>query len=853
MHRPTRPRIALATAFTLVAAALPAATLASSAQAAPNPDCPWIGSHAPIDSRVQQVLARMSLDDEIAMVHGAGGSAYTGYVPGNDALCIPALKLQDGPTGVRMADTTQLPSATTLAATFDQRAARRYGSVVGAEDRTKGVDVDLGPTVNIVRDPRWGRSFESYSEDPYLTGKIGAGDIEGIQSHGVMAQVKHWAVYNQETHRNTANDDVQIDDRSVHEIYAAAFGTIVDEAKPSSAMCSYSVVNGSFACENAYLNQILKQDFGFDGFITSDWGGTHSTAGSANAGMDMEMPGSTYFGAALKQAVTDGQVPRSRLDDMVGRILRQEFRFGLFDHPSADTPTAPASTDKHVATARQISEDGTVLLKNDGVLPLNDKKLGSIAVIGDGAGPDTMTAGGGSAKVAGTGTVTPYEGIKARAGSGIDVRYAQGNLGSSGKLPAVDSRYLTPADGSGHGLTGAYYDNTTMSGDPVATRTDPQVSFTFGDANRPAGVPANNFSTRWTGTLTPPQTGSYTFGLTSDDGSRLLIDGKQVIDNWRNQAEHTETAQVTLTANKPVSIEVDYYQAAGDAVVNLGWTLPDSDPLAQAVQVAKDSDVAVVYANDYESEGSDLKDIDLPGTQNAMIAAIADANPNTIVVLNTGSAVTMPWLSKVKGVFEAWYPGQDAGNAIAALLFGDTNPSGKLPVTFPTSLDQVPASTAAQWPGVDGKVSYSEGLRVGYRWYDSQGLTPAFPFGYGLSYTSFRLSGLHLSGHTLEAHRRLTASVSVTNTGHRSGDQVVQLYLSDPKAAGEPSAQLKGFAKVSLRPGRTRRVTLHLTAADASVWSSDAHAWQLTPGTYTVHVGDSSTHLPLSTTFTVRD
>jgi len=846
--RSTVRRVALiAAAFTVCAVVVPGTAHAAPATAA----CPWVGSRAPIEQRVAQVLPQMTLDEKIAMVHGAAGSAYTGYIPGVARLCIPALKMEDGPVGVRMNDTTQLPAAVDLAASFDPALAKSYGAVIGAEDKTKGVDVDLGPTINIVRDPRWGRAFESYSEDPYLTGQIGAADINGIQSRGVMAQVKHWAVYNQETNRNTTSDNAIVDDRTVHEIYAAAFGTVVDESHPSSAMCSYSTINGTYACENAYLNKILKDEFGFDGFITSDWGATHSTVASANAGMDMQMPDGSYFGAALKQAVQDGQVPQSRLDDMVSRIMREEFRFGLFDHPSPDTPDAVAATPAHLAVAKKAAEDGTVLLKNDGnLLPLDTHTLHSIAVIGDGAGPNTMSHGGGSATVTGTGTVAPYDGIKARAGSGVSVTYAQGNRASNGQLPAIDTQYLTPPSGAGQGLQGNYYANTTLSGTPAATETDPQVAFTWSGSPAP-GVPGTNFSAKWTGTLTPPVTGTYTFGLTSDDGSRLVINGQQVIDNWRDQAPNTETAQVALTAGQPVQIEVDYYQAAGGAMVNLGWVLPGSDLIIQAAALAAKSDVAVVYANLFESEGSDLADIDLPGDQNQLIEAVAAANPNTVVVLNTGSAVTMPWLDKVKGVLEAWYPGQQAGNAIAALLFGDVNPSGKLPVTFPKSLDQVPASTAAQWPGVNGKVQYSEGLDVGYRWYDAKNLTPLFPFGYGLSYTSFRFSKLHVDGQKLRENGRIHASVHVTNTGRREGAEVAQLYLSDPASTGEPANQLKGFQKVDLKPGQTKHMRFEISAKDASYWNSDAQAWTLGAGTYTVHVGDSSRNLPLSDTFRV--
>ncbi|WP_250298566.1 glycoside hydrolase family 3 C-terminal domain-containing protein [Streptomyces sp. A 4/2] len=851
------------TATVLLAAAAAIAGLAVSptgaAQAAqrsadgPNADCPWVGSSAPVNSRVADVVSRMTLDEKIAMVKGGVVSAYTGYVPGNSRLCIPALKLQDGPTGVRMATTTQLPAAAGIAASFDPSVAKSYGTVIGAEDKAKGVDVDLGPTVNIVRDPRWGRSFESYSEDPYLTGRMGAADIEGIQGQGVMAQVKHWAVYNQETSRNTPADNVVIDDRTVREIYASAFGAIVDQAHPASAMCSYSSVNGTYACENSYLNGILKKDFGFQGFITSDWGGTHSTVASANAGMDMEMPDNQYFGAALKTAVEQGQVPQSRVDDMVTRIMREQFRFGLFDHPSPDTPGAEASTPAHVDVAKKTAEAGTVLLKNaQKVLPLDTGRVKSIAVIGDGAGTDTMTAGGGSAAVAGTGTVTPYQGIKARAGSQATATYAQGGLGPSGALPPIDTSFLTPPSGTGHGLQGDYYPNTTLTGPPAATRTDPQVDFNWRGAAPAKGVPATNFSASWTGTITPPVTGTYTFGLTSDDGSRLFIDGKQVIDNWRDQGGGaTETAKADLTAGKTIQVEVDYYQRGGGDRVDLGWTRPDDGPLIdQAVALAKKSDVAVVYANDFESEGSDLANIDLPGDQNKLISAVAAANPDTVVVLNTGSAVTMPWLNEVRGVLEAWYPGQEAGHAIAELLFGDVNPSGKLPVTFPTSLDQVPASTSAQWPGTGGKVQYSEGLDVGYRWYDAKKLTPLFPFGYGLSYTSFRYSHLHV-GQKLTDGGTLRASVDVTNTGSRRGADVAQLYLSAPSSTGEPARQLKGFQKVDLRAHQTKRVTFEISAQDASYWNTDAQAWTLGTGTYTLQAGDSSRNLPLSDTFTV--
>ncbi|HEY8720441.1 glycoside hydrolase family 3 C-terminal domain-containing protein [Pengzhenrongella sp.] len=834
-----------------VAAPAPARVAPASTSSAA---CPWVGSTAPVAQRTAQVVSKMTLDEKITMVHGATYTPYTGYIPGDKRLCIPALKMQDGPAGVRLAGTTQLPSGTAVAASFDPSVAKSFGSLIGAEDKTKGVDVDLGPTINVVRDPRWGRAFESFGEDPYLAGQIGAADVQGIQDQGVMAQVKHLAVYNQEANRNTESDNAIVSDRAVHEIYTSAFDTVVSKSNPASAMCSYSAVNGAFACENTYLDNIMKNEFGFKGFIVSDWGGTHSTVASANAGLDVEMPDGTYFGPALKAAVQAGQVAQSRVDDMVSRILAQEFRFGLFEHPSPDTADATASTPAHVATALSTAEQGTVLLKNaNKVLPLSSSTTHSIAVIGDGAGIDTLTNGGGSAQINGTGIITPYQGIKARAGSSATVTYSQGNVGGPTGYP-IDSTYFTPPSGTGHGLQGDYYADTTkdtpLTGTPTASRIDQQVKFAWNGAAPAPGVAGANFSTKWTGTLTPPVSGTYTFGLGSDDGSRLLINGQAVVDNWNYQQYTTKTGQVTLTAGQPVQIEADFFQGTGDASVNLGWLLPNQDLAGDAAAAAAKADVAVVYANLNESEGSDLSNIDLPADQNALIEKVAAANPNTIVVLNTGSAVTMPWLDKVAGVFEAWYPGQQAGNAIAALLYGDVNPSGKLPVTFPKSLGQVPAATDAQWPGTNGTVQYSEGINVGYRHYDAKNLTPLYPFGYGLSYTNFAFSNVRVSQTSLSENGHLSVTADVTNTGQRAGADVAQLYLSDPASTAEPPKQLKGFQKVYLQPGQTRKVTFTISAKDASYWSG-AHKWSLGAGTYRVLVGDSSRSVPLAGTFEV--
>ncbi len=818
-----------------------AATTAATATA-----CPWVGSRAPAAVRAAELLAQMTLDDKLAMVDGtgyaSGEAGYVGTVAANPRLCIPALHLEDGPQGVAdgVTGVTQLPAPVALAAAFDPALARQYGAVVGSEERGKGADVNLGPTVNIVRDPRWGRAFESYGEDPYLSGQTAVGYIRGVQSQGVMAQVKHYAVYNQETNRNTAADDAVVSQRAMREIYLPQFYAAVTQGGAASVMCSYSTINGQYACQNNQALGILDKQWGFSGFVTSDWGATHSTVASALAGLDLSMPGGAlfgtdYYGAPLKAAVQAGQVPVSALNDMVSRILREMFGFGLFDHPRTGALTDTVTTPAHARTGQDVAEAGTVLLKNDGnVLPLSARPDRSIAVIGSDAGQYALTSGGGSAGVIAPYTVTPAQGITQRAAAaGVSVSYAQGDIPAQGALAAV------PASAFPDGLTATYYNNTTLAGTPAATGKVPDLALTWGGKSPAAGVNASGWSASLAGTITLPATGSYALSLSLTGTASVTVNGTAVFAS-RTSFGGVSRATVTLPAGTD-TIAVNYADSIpfGTDGVTLGWQ-PPADLLGQAVAAARAAKVAVVFAGNYETEGADLATIDLPASENQLIEAVAAANPDTVVVLNTGSAVTMPWLSQVKGVVEAWYPGQNDGNEIAAVLFGDVNPSGKLPVTFPRSLAQVPASTAAQWPGTNGTVQYSEGVLVGYRWYTTKGITPLFPFGYGLSYTSFAYS------HLAVRHGRdggYQVSADVTNTGRRPGADVAQLYVGDPAATGEPAEQLKGYQRVTLRPGQTTRVTFSVSRADLAWWNGH---WQVSPGSYALMVGDSSASLPLT-------
>jgi beta-glucosidase len=839
-RRPSRrhfPRVAVVAGF--LAIMLPAALAvagnpASAARAsASGSSCPWLNQSLPAGQRIHMLLAQMTLADKINMVTGAGFSEpYVFYISAIPSLCVPAIGEEDGPLGVGdgLTGVTQMPAAVSLAATFDPSLATQYGQVVGSEEHGKGAMVNLGPTVNIDRDPRWGRSFEAYTEDPYLNAAMATADIEGVQSQGEMAQVKHLAVYNQETNRNTPADDAIVSTRALNEIYLPAFWAATVKARASSVMCAYSTINGQAACQNQYLMKTtLDQQWGFPGFVTSDYQATHSTVQSADAGMDQEMPAPQYYGSALAAAVEDGQVSMATLNQMVVRILTEMFRFNEFNDPPAGSTSATVTTPAHQAVSAAVAEAGTVLLKNSGgTLPLSADNGGTIAVIGPAASAAPTDTGGGSAYVTSTFNVSPLQGLQAAAGPGTAVQYTQG-------LPA----------------------DTSLSPIPAADLTPAYATTGYGGT--------------YTGTLTAPATGTYVLGFTNPGSytdTNLSLDGKEILANPGTPPVSTYSVGVNLVAGQTYTLQL----SGGGPSANLSWATPsDLAPgIAQAVAAAKSAATAVVVvSDDTESEAADRASLNLPSAQNELISAVAAANPHTVVVIDAGAPVVMPWLSQVASVVDAWYPGESNGTALAAVLFGQVDPSGHLPVTFPTDLSQVPASSPSQFPGTDGQVQYSEGIDVGYRYYDADNETPLFPFGYGLSYASFAFSGIQVTpqgvqngssdpgatscGCNGQSDNLVAVSARVTNTGQVAGSDVAQLYLGDPAAAGEPPRQLKGFQKVTLQPGQSTTVRFTLTGHDLSYWDDTANGWVVPDGQYHVYVGDSSAlaNLPLRGAFSV--
>ncbi|HKR82627.1 MAG TPA: glycoside hydrolase family 3 C-terminal domain-containing protein [Terriglobales bacterium] len=663
------------------------------AQTNPAAKRPWVNRSLSPEKRAELLVHAMTLDEKISQIHMRDVKEAPREVIGIDRLELPPFKISNGPAGAGPGDSrkpqpaTALPSALALAAAWDPKLAETFGRVAAEEIASRGEHLLEAPGLNIARVPQNGRNFEYFGEDPFLTGRLGVAETDGIQSAGIIAEPKHYAANNQENQRKTINE--VIDERTLREIYLPAFEATVKEANPGAIMCAYPSVNGHFDCENVHLlKEVLRGEWGFKGFVQSDYTATRSAVANANAGEDLSMKPEPYD-AQMKAAIASGQVSENTLNTMLIRRFSVMFRIGWFDHPPTPS-TIPAR--KNGAIAREIGEQGAVLLKNDGhQLPLKAGAIKSVALIGPYAGA-AHTGGGGSSAVTPLYTVSPEEGLRDLLGSGVSITYNDGS--------------------------------------------DPQTAATL----------------------------------------------------------------------------------------------------------AKSADVALVMVGNKDRENVDRPNLLLPNQQDDLIDAVAAANPHTIVVLKTGGAVLMPWIDKVPAVLEAWYPGEEDGTVVADLLFGKANPSGKLPLTFPKTENQVPANTPEQYPGVNGVATYSEKLEVGYRWYNARNVVPLFPFGFGLSYTTFQLQHLKLSK---SSTGDTVVGFDITNTGDREGADVVQVYVSSPEDAGEPPKQLRGFRKLLMRPHQTQHASIIVDKRSFSVWNTDLKKWTIVPGAYDFYVGDSARDLSL--------
>ena len=795
--------------------------------------------HAPPEARVADLMGRLTPAEKLSLLTGTAFT--TTPVP---RLGIPAMGMVDAGQGVRggmestQGPATLFPSGVAMAATWDPALVGRIGAAIGEEALNKGTgaQVLLGPAVNIHRSPLGGRNGEYFSEDPFLAGRLAVGYIQGMQSTGCAACIKHYAANNEEVDRDFVN--VHVGERALREIYLPAFEAGVKEGRAWTLMSSYNRINGLHATANSYLlTDVLKKGWGWDGLVMSDWGAVHETARVVQAGNDLEMPGPGRLAPKnTARALADGRITQAAVDDNVRRILRAIVRVGLLDGTPHTPNHAQVGSLAHQSLAYEAATEGIVLLKNaGGILPLSPR-VRSLAVIGR-AATDMQFGAAGSPGLTPFFSVSPLAGLQARAGSKMAISYAPGS--AQGR----------PIPASALSLRAEYFANRTLQGTPVIARTDAQIQNNWNGSSPDPKVPRTNFSARWTGTLTAPVTGKYALTLTADDGCRLFLDGKPLIDRWQEGAANPLTVSVDLVAGQPHALRVEYFQAGGDAVARLDWTLPGAPRFADAVAAARRSDVAIVLVTTQgtEGEGQDRPSMALPYDQDALIAAVAAANPRTIVVLNNGTPVLMPWLARVPGLVEAWFPGEMGGAALASVLFGDINPSGKLPDTLGVRREDYP--DFGHFPGVKGQISYAEGIYVGYRHFDKQKIAPLFPFGHGLSYTQFRYGPMTLSSPSLTPGGSVTARLPVTNTGTRTGDEVVQWYVHDPTPQIDKAVrELKGFARVRLRPGETKTVSCVLSGRSLAYCDVPGKQWKADAGTYTVQAGASSRDLRQSAT-----
>ena len=788
---------------------------------------------ADVEARVGSIVAKLSVDDKARLLAGVD-DFFTRDVPG----VLPRFKFTDGPVGTRNdGPTTAYPATVLLAATWDPPVAERMGVALGRDARSRGDHVLLGPAVNICREPQGGRNFEYMGEDPLLAGRTSAAYVRGVQSQGVSACVKHFAANNQEHDRFTVNSVVA--ERALQEIYFPAFEAAIHDSGCHTVMCSYNRVNGTYASANEYLlTHVLRDQWHFDGLCMSDWGAVHDAAGPLAAGLDLEMPGPTYFKPdKVKALVADGKLSQAQVDEKVRRLVRVAVQMGWMDRPQKDASIA-ADDAANDAVALDVAREGITLLKNDAVagggtlLPLDRSKVKRVAVLGLDA--DRYVAGGGSSYAKPARPVTLLDGLGAVAPGvqfdpvpfhGASVR----NLSKLAKASAFE----------GGTLAATFFAGPDLAGAPLLTRQDAAVDFNW--KGRPAAeVPHDHFSARWTGQIKLPAGGPVLFALRSDDGSRLLIDGRTVIDSWSDHQPETVTATEALEGGRSYAVTVEYYQGTGEAVCQFGYVaVPPPLTDAERQQVAS-ADAAVVLAHTSEGEGSD-RPYTLSADQERLVQAVTATNPRTVVVLESGASVGMKsWVGQVPALVDAWFPGQAGGRAVAEVLFGDVNPSGHLPDTFEADWPDSPAF--GNYPGPKGHVDYTEGVYVGYRGFDHKGTVPRFPFGHGLSYTTFDMKNPRVVPTGTGDAATLAVTVDVTNTGKVAGAAVAQLYVKPPAGGpvDRPPQELKGFGRIVLQPGETKPVTMTLDRRSFAHWNTAAHAWVATPGTYGLAIGRSS-------------
>ncbi|MGZ9719895.1 glycoside hydrolase family 3 C-terminal domain-containing protein [Rhizobium miluonense] len=790
---------------------------------------------------IDDILDRMTLEEQVSLLSGAD---FWTTVP-VERLGIPKIKVTDGPNGARGAgslvagvNAACFPVAIALGATWNPTLIERMGVAIAGQAKSKGASVLLAPTVNIHRSGLNGRNFECYSEDPMLTAELAVAYIQGVQSQGIAATIKHFAGNESEIERQTMSSD--IDERALREIYLLPFEKAVKKAGVMAVMSSYNRLNGTYTSEHPWLlTTVLREQWGFDGIVMSDWFGSHTTAATVNAGLDLEMPGPARDrGEKLVQAVRNGEVKLETVRMAAGRILKLLERVGAFEK-APDLSEHALDLPEDRALIRQLGAEGAVLLKNDGILPLKKAGLGHVAVIGPNAA-EARVMGGGSAQIAAHYRVSPLEGIREALSNANSIQYAAG---------CRNNRLINVFSGE---MRVEYFKGRSLAGSPAAIETADVGEFFWFDLPS-AELNPSDFSARMTAFYTPAESGEHIFGMTNAGLAKLYVDGRLLVngfDGWARGDNYFGTANVEqrqsihLEAGQRYEVVVEYCAlgATGEGInltaVRFGVEKPlgDADMVA-AVETARAADVALLFVGrdgQWDTEGLDLPNMRLPGRQEELIEKVAAVNANTVVVLQTGGPIEMPWLGNVKAVLQMWYPGQELGHAVADVLFGDVEPGGRLPQTFPKQLSDNSAMTGDEtvYPGRDGHVRYAEGVFVGYRHHDTRGVEPLFPFGFGLGYTRFSWGTAEASAAQI-GPEGITVSVDITNIGDRRGSELVQLYVRPLAATVErPDKELRAFAKLQLAPGETGTASLVVGPRDLSYFDEETKAFRASAGRY---------------------
>jgi beta-glucosidase len=788
------------------------------------------------ETRVEKILSQMTLKEKIDYAGGVNAMSIR-PIP---RLGLPEIRMSDGPLGVRRdTPSTRYPGGIALAASWNRALAAKEGISMGRDCRARGLHVLLAPGVNINRLPICGRNFEYVAgEDPYLAAQLVVPFIRGVQSQGVVATAKHFAANNQEINRRSIN--VVVSERALREIYLPAFEAAVRIARVGAVMDAYNKVNGQYCTENEFLNDwVLKSEWAFDGVLMSDWGATHSALGAARHGLDLEMPTGEWMNSKnLVPALRGGEITEKQIDEKVRRILRMIVRMGFPDRPQID-PSIPENDPESAKTALAIAEEGIVLLKNDRkTLPLDGAGVKKIAVIGPNAYPG-VPAGWGSSYVNPFYAVSVLDGLMNNKGPDLLVDYFDVGVGNFG------TSQFEHEDRPGQfsdGLRAEYFSNLTLSGTAILDRVDQRINFDWANANPPRGRLPPQFSVRWTGVIRANDSFRHVFRARADAGIRVFLNDELIINDWIDHAARPDTVTRVLEAGRIYRLRVEYKNSGGGgAVAQFGWAslkVPDSVGGYDAAIVC------VGFDNGTEGEGFD-RTFELPDGQDDLVSGVAEKNPHTVVVLNSGGNVDMHrWLDKVPALLHAWYPGQEGGNALAKILFGDISPSAKLPVTFEVSENDNPAFKSYPSDSSGENVRYEEGIFVGYRGYDHFGIKPLFPFGFGLSYTQFDYSDLRIDQGQSSNREEAEITFKVRNIGDRAGAEVAQLYVKEMRPAIErPVRELKGFEKVFLSPGESKMITIRLDRNSFAYYDPAAGEWKTDPGEYEISIGASSRDL----------